>query len=210
MLSVVTGNSAVDRFRAGDASALPLAVQRGQRLFLGKARCAGCHSGGNYTDEQFHRSVLGSTVSDLGRGAVTGRAVDRKTFKTPSLRNIALTAPYFHAGQVQTLAEVIQLYNQGSDESTLRDPELHPLNLSEAEQDDMLTFLQALNGEIRNVEPPQSFPSEPAYECAAPGVLYRGAYGSGCPSYTCWALKPSAAQEGMVDGSPYGYPEWDV
>ena len=211
MTSVVSGGSPVDNFRGGDTSALSPAAQRGLKLFFGKARCAGCHSGGNYSDEQFHRSILGSAVTDAGRGTVTGRAVDQQTFKTPTLRNIAQTAPYFHAGQVQTLAEVIERYNQGSDEPQLRDPELHPLNLTNSEQADLLGFLQGLTAPISNTDAPESLPVAPEFTCPESATLFQGNYGTACPGYTCWAWKTDTEISGpLVDASPYGYPLWNV
>src|SRR5208283_1964448 len=98
-------------FEAGNTTALTQDEQAGRLLFRGKARCVTCHSGSNYTDELFHDT--GNTTSqDPGRIAIDGRASQFMAFKTPSLRNLALTAPYLHDGSVGHLEGVVELYNQ--------------------------------------------------------------------------------------------------
>ncbi|HEX4925589.1 MAG TPA: cytochrome c peroxidase, partial [Bdellovibrionales bacterium] len=87
------GNSRVDQFEAGNRSALNESEIRGRVLFHGKARCVGCHNGGNYTDESFHFTGFTCTT-DYGREEASGRFRDRRLFKTPTLRGVAQTAPY--------------------------------------------------------------------------------------------------------------------
>jgi len=142
----LAGDSAVDRFEAGEHDALSDAEQRGRALFNGKARCVACHSGSNYSDEQLH--ALG-IFDDNDLGAFfsrRGRERFFRAFKTPTLRNIDVTGPYFHDGSVETLEQVVALYNAGAlDNAPNVDPELRPLGLTAEEQADLVAFLRALN-----------------------------------------------------------------
>ena len=140
------GDSRVDRYEAGTAGALTPQELRGRELFAGKARCTACHSGPNFTDEAFHATNLAVDVSDLGRQQATGRASDRGEFKTPTLRALPRTAPYFHDGSVATLEEVVDLYNRGGLRRDGLDVEMRPLSLTAAEQAALVAFLRALDG----------------------------------------------------------------
>ena len=73
--------------------------------------CGDCHGSDFFTLQQFHNNGLDANFADKGRGAVTGKATDDGKFKAPSLRNIALTAPYMHDGRFKTLEEVLDHYN---------------------------------------------------------------------------------------------------
>ena len=110
-------DSAWDRHLSG--SPLPVEAERGKRLFFGKARCATCHSGKFFSDQEFHALALphfgpGRTrpydpvARDLGRMAETDRIEDAYRFRTPALRNVALTAPYGHNGAYSTLEGIIR------------------------------------------------------------------------------------------------------
>jgi cytochrome c peroxidase len=144
--TLVSHGSAWDRFRAGDAAALPPAARRGLNLFGGKAACIQCHDGPNFTDGSFHH--IGRATSDPGRGAVMAGASLSSAMKTPTLRNVERTAPYFHDGGVATLAEVIAYYNRGGDGAPGQDPLLRPLHLSAEERSDLLAFLHALTADV--------------------------------------------------------------
>ena len=109
--TLTTPNSAFDRYAAGDRSALTDAQKRGLMLFAGKAECTLCHRGPNFADDQFH--ALGIRGDDPGRFRITGVEADRYAFKTPTLRNVELTAPYMHDGSIATLPEVIDFYDAG-------------------------------------------------------------------------------------------------
>jgi cytochrome c peroxidase len=87
------------------------------------------------------------TKSELGRFAITGDALDLGAFRTPSLRNVELTAPYFHDGSAATLADVIRFYVRGGNEGASRDWELQPVGLSESEQKDLIEFLKSLTSD---------------------------------------------------------------
>jgi cytochrome c peroxidase len=150
--SIVSGDSAYDRYVAGEADALTPQQKRGLDLFRGKAACSVCHLGPNLTDEQFHNTGVGwkdGEPADLGRAEVTGRPEDRGAFKTPTLREAALAGPYMHDGSLSTLEDVVNFYNDGGEPNPYLDPDMQRLDLSEAEVSDLTAFLQSLNGEIR-------------------------------------------------------------
>lgn len=136
-LSRFDANSAVDQARTGGA-ALPAAAAAGMRLFFGKARCSACHSGSGYSDEQLHVAA-----NALAAGA------PRRT-RTPGLRRVAQTAPYFRDASAATLDEVIDHYDDGGCQTvidgvdTACDPELIPLGLTTVEKANLKAFLEAL------------------------------------------------------------------
>ena len=142
----LAGSSAVDRFVEGDLQALSLAARRGRDLFSGKARCDRCHSGPLFADEAFHNTGVGWR-GDRGRVEVTSRPEDRGRFKTPSLRNVALTAPYMHDGSFATLEAVIKFYDRGGRPNPNLDQDVRPLGLTPAERRDLGAFLRALTSE---------------------------------------------------------------
>ena len=145
-----TPNSPFDRYAAGDPRALTEAQKRGLVLFVGKADCAMCHRGPNFADDQFH--ALGITGADTGRFKVTGVEADRYAFKTPTLRNVAMTAPYMHDGSVSTLRQVIDFYNAGGGAQRPKSPLLRKLDLTEREKSDLEAFLESLIGSVEKVE----------------------------------------------------------
>jgi len=148
--TILSGNSPFDRFQAGDKTALSEAAQRGLELFKGKARCVRCHTGFNFTDEGYHNLGVGmdKPKPDLGRYEITKREEDRGAFKTPTLRDIALTAPYLHDGSAKTLEEVVEFYNKGGIKNPSLSKEIEPLNLTAQEKADLVEFLRSLTGEI--------------------------------------------------------------
>jgi cytochrome c peroxidase len=154
--TIFSGNSPFDRFEAGDRTALSLQAQRGFKLFRGKANCTTCHVGFNFTDEQFHNTGVGlyNPDPDLGRYAVTNRDEDKGAFKTPTLRDLAQTAPYMHDGSLETLEKVVQFYNRGGIKNPYLAKELTPLHLTPQEQADLLAFLNSLTGAWVNTPAP--------------------------------------------------------
>jgi cytochrome c peroxidase len=147
--SVYSIDSPFDRFIAGDAKALSAEAQRGLKLFGDKAKCSECHTGPNFTDEQFH--VLG-LEGDPGRGRVTKNKTERSAFKTPTLREIARTAPYMHDGNLRTLAAVVDYYDKGGGPGAERDPKLKALKLTPQEKADLVAFLESLSGKVIDVD----------------------------------------------------------
>jgi cytochrome c peroxidase len=121
---------------------------RGVTLFKGKAQCFRCHAGFNFTDESFRNVgvATGEDDADLGRFEVSGAAADRGAFKTPTLRDVARTAPYFHDGSASTLTEVVDYYDRGGIQNPNLAPEIKPLHLSAREKADLVAFLESLTG----------------------------------------------------------------
>ena len=160
--TVLSGNSPADRFdQGGDEKAIPAAAQKGLILFREKARCTKCHSGFNFTDEKFHNLGIGwdTNTVDLGRYMVTKNPADIGAFKTPTLREIARSAPYMHDGRFKTLEEVVNFYNQAGVKNPHQDELVLPLDLTDEEKRDLVEFLRTLNGEgWQQVKAPTSFP----------------------------------------------------
>ncbi|HME01309.1 MAG TPA: cytochrome c peroxidase [Terriglobia bacterium] len=165
--TLLCGNSPFDRYFYGhDESALSESAKRGFEIFRnpGEANCATCHTIGDqyalFTDNKFHNDSVGPTAQnddpiDLGRFAITRVDLDKGAFRTPSLRNVALTAPYFHDGSRATLEEVVNFYARGGNPVRYRDKELQPLWLTGEDRADLVTFLKSLTGEMpANAGPP--------------------------------------------------------
>jgi cytochrome c peroxidase len=145
---LLLGNSQVDRFRHGDVPALNANELHGLWLYESRGRCWRCHSGPNFTDEEFHNTGVGwdQPPLDLGRFAQTRREADRGRFKTPTLRGVAATAPYMHDGSLPTLEAVVEFYNRGGGKNPNLDPAIAPLGLSKEDERDLVAFLRALSG----------------------------------------------------------------
>jgi cytochrome c peroxidase len=143
-----SGDSPLDRFRTTDPDVLSLLERQGFQLFVGKARCAFCHAGPTLSDGEFHNTGVSarSGSSDAGRFARTGDESQRGAFRTPTLRNVAGTAPYMHDGSLATLEEVIEFYDGGGETNPNLDRDLRPLKLTEDETWAILAFLRALGG----------------------------------------------------------------
>jgi cytochrome c peroxidase len=148
--TIVSGNAPYDRFVAGDTRAMSEGAQRGMGLFFGKARCATCHAGFNFTDEAYRNTGVGMDRAspDLGRYLVTQEDPDRGAFKTPTLRDVARRGPYMHDGSLSSLRDVVAFYVRGGGRNPWLSPEIRPVALAEHERDDLVAFLQALTGEI--------------------------------------------------------------
>lgn len=142
--TVLSGDAPYDRFKAGDKSALSEAAQRGMKVFFNKASCSACHAGSNFTDGGFHNIGVGikDDQPDLGRVAVSKLEGDTGSFKTPTLREIARTAPYMHDGRFATLEEVVEYYNKGGTPNPQLDEEIFPLQLTAEQKADLVTFLK--------------------------------------------------------------------
>ncbi|MEK6803817.1 MAG: cytochrome c peroxidase [Nitrospirota bacterium] len=148
--TVVSTNSAFDKYVLGDQKAMDEAAVRGLAIFKGKARCILCHNGPNFTDNQFHNlgvPQVGPMKEDLGRFAVSRAEKDRGAFKTPTLRSITETAPYMHDGAFKTLEEVVEFLDQGGGSNPNLSPLVKPLNLTAEGKSDLVAFLKALAGE---------------------------------------------------------------
>jgi cytochrome c peroxidase len=149
--TILSGDSPVDRYFGGDSKALPPEALEGLRLFRGKAHCTACHFGSTFTDERFHNTGVAwrnGVWLDAGRVAVTGNEADRGAFKTPTLRDVARTAPYMHDGSIMTLDAVVEFYDRGGNGNPNLDTELRPLGLTSQEKQELLAFLGAISGSV--------------------------------------------------------------
>jgi cytochrome c peroxidase len=137
-----------DRFMAGDMAAMTEAQQRGWGVFR-QAGCAVCHTPPAFTDRQFHNVGQGTTLPhpDIGRMGVTKDQSDWASFKTPSLRNVARSAPYMHDGTLRTLRAVVAFYQQGGIANPNKDPMLFPFEFMPQQRDDLMAFLEALSSD---------------------------------------------------------------
>jgi cytochrome c peroxidase len=165
--TVLSGNSPFDRFYyGGDKTALSASAQRGLKVFQDPKRgnCAVCHTIDKkyalFTDNKFHNIGVGADLqgnfTDTGRYSQTKNDADMGAFKTPTLRNIAQTAPYMHDGELRDLKAVIDHYIGGGNSNPHLDKEIHVLDfLSGQEREDLQEFLKSLTGEMpADVGPP--------------------------------------------------------
>jgi cytochrome c peroxidase len=143
--TVISGDSRFDRYAKGDKGALTKEEKQGLVLFVGKARCARCHSGPNFTDNNFHS--IGINNGDDGRFLVSHAEDDRAAFKTPGLRNVAMHPPYMHDGSLSSLADVIDYYDRGGNAGKTKSPFIYRIGLTPSEKRELLEFLRALSGE---------------------------------------------------------------
>ena len=146
--TLISQNSAYDRYVAGDSAALTTQQQRGMDLFFSeRTHCAECHQPPLFALENFR--VTGIPSDDLGRAAVSEKGI-KGAFKVPTLRNVALSAPYMHNGALATLDEVVQFYADGAgrvNDFPLVDPLLKGFDLTAEEKADLVAFLNALTDE---------------------------------------------------------------
>jgi len=158
--TVLSGDSPFDRYLyKDDKTALSPEAIRGLAIFTDKTRgnCSTCHTIGEtyslFSDGKFHNIGAGINASgemtDLGRYEQTKVEADKGAFRTPALRNVALTAPYMHDGSVKTLKDVVDFYAGGGTSNPQLDPEIHELKLSGQERADLVAFLESLTGKPR-------------------------------------------------------------
>ncbi|MEY2747666.1 MAG: Cytochrome peroxidase precursor [Planctomycetota bacterium] len=142
---ITTADARVDRFQAGDYAALSDLERTGLWIHESKGRCWRCHSGANYTDESFRATGVGVVDGRLepGRAGATGNEADRGRFKVPTLRGVALHAPYMHDGSLASLEEVVLYYDRGG--NRFEGAELEPLGLTAHERAALVAFLRALS-----------------------------------------------------------------
>lgn len=146
-----TSNSAFDNYMSGkDTTLFTASAKRGREIFNVKGKCFDCHFGPDFTTDLFRNIGIfnGKDLNDSGRFVVTRDPKDIGRFKTPGLRNVAMTAPYMHNGMHKTLREVIDYYNEPDkfiSNSVNRDTSLaKPLGLTEQEKQDLEAFLNSL------------------------------------------------------------------
>ena len=138
-----------------EAHPMSESAKRGREIFFTeKGNCTACHVGANLADEKYHNIGVGMDKDqpDVGRFAVTKDEADMGAFKTPTIRNVALTAPYMHDGSVATLEEVVEWYDKGGHPSKYLSEKIRPLKLSEQDQADLVEFMKACTGPTPTVE----------------------------------------------------------
>ena len=158
--SLMSSTSPFDFWRNLDQkNAISAVAKSGFALFLGKAGCGACHRPTQFTTHDFLNTGIGyqsearraaetpNALTDRGREEVTHNREDRYKFRTPTLRNVELTAPYMHDGSIKTLEDVIAYYNTGGSADPEKDARIKPLGLSEAEQKELVAFLKSLTSE---------------------------------------------------------------
>jgi cytochrome c peroxidase len=146
--TLVSGWSRYDRYLGGDAGALTASEQNGLALFRSDAlNCTACHGGFDLSDHGYHNVGQYLSYADPGRERITLAPSDNGKFKTPTLRNIVLTAPYMHDGSMATLEEVIDFFAAGGLPHVNRDPEMLSFALSPQDKADLIAFLRALTDE---------------------------------------------------------------
>ncbi len=156
--AAISNQSPFDAWVKGNAKAMTAEQVQGFKLFNGKANCIACHSGANFTDNGFHNVGLasfGNTSPDMGRFAHKAVATMKGAFKTPTVRDIERTAPYFHDGSAATLAEVVEHYARGGDVKTNLSPNMKPLDLTAQEKQALVAFMKALTSPYKPVAVPE-------------------------------------------------------
>ncbi len=157
--TVISNDSPFDRWVRGDESAMTEQQVRGFRIFVDpeKGNCEICHSAPNFTDNGFHNIGLASVdggKGDPGRFAHKPIRILKGAFKTPTLRDITLTAPYFHDGSAKTLMDVVEHYVKGGEVKENLSPNIRPLKLTQQEKEDLVAFMEALTSEHEPVTLP--------------------------------------------------------
>jgi cytochrome c peroxidase len=143
--TIEPGIAPFDRWIAGDGTAIPEPAKRGFALFTGKAGCSACHGGWRFTDDRFHD--IGTTTTDQGRGRDIKDPALNFAFKTPTLRSVALRAPYMHNASIATLVGVVRHYEKGGIDRPSRSPMLVPIALTDGERLDLVAFMETLTGD---------------------------------------------------------------
>lgn len=152
--TIEPGIAPFDRWIEGDEAAVSEAAKRGFVLFNGKAECSLCHSGWRFTNDTFHD--IGISIKDPGRGRdVKDDPLMQYAFKTPTLRSVALRAPYMHDGSAGDLHEVVKHYEKGGIDRPSRSPLIKPMALTDQERSDLVAFMEALTGDGETVPPPK-------------------------------------------------------
>ena len=145
----------IARLKSSQTHPISASAKRGRELFFSKkVGCTACHVGANLTDEKYHNLGIGMAAKepDVGRSAVTKAADNRGAFKTPTIRNVALTAPYMHDGSLKTLEEVVEWYSKGGHPNPQLSKDIKKIELTNQQKDDLVAFMKACTGAFPKVE----------------------------------------------------------
>ena len=154
--TIISGDTAWDRWKAGDNTAISMSAYRGWNIFQA-IKCNNCHDGVLFTDQQYHNIGIGMDQKepDPGRGKVTNKPEDTGAFKTPTLRDIARSAPYFHDGSAKTLEEAVDIMLAGGKENQYLDKKnLQAHKILPEQREDLLNFLRSLSVDCKLSKPP--------------------------------------------------------
>jgi len=154
--TIISGNTAWDRWKAGDSTAISQSAYRGWNIFQA-IKCNNCHDGVLFTDQQYHNIGIGMDQKepDPGRGKVTNKPEDTGAFKTPTLRDIAKSAPYFHDGSAKTLEEAVDIMLAGGKPNKYLDKKnLEAHKILPDQREDLLNFLRSLTMDCTLSKPP--------------------------------------------------------
>lgn len=146
MRTIISDNTRFDRWQKGDEDVIGIAAKRGWKLFQ-EFGCVECHAGVLFTDQQFHNVGIGmdAETPDVGRFKISKQPQDIGAFKTPTLRDVSQSAPYFHNGSVATLADAVRLMAEGGLPNARLSAKLKPQQISDAQVSDLVAFLEALD-----------------------------------------------------------------
>ena len=160
--SLIPGNTRFDDFAEGNRNALTRSERRGWEVFDGEGRCDKCHGGAEFSSASIQSGNNGRAFANIG---ITDQDVDPGRedgeFKSPTLRNISLTGPYFHNGKYLTLRQVVDFYDRGGDfDNDDKDSQVRRLGLSERDKRDLVAFLLTLTDDrVRFERAPFDHPS---------------------------------------------------
>ncbi|MEO6689342.1 MAG: cytochrome c peroxidase [Dokdonella sp.] len=189
--TLTANQTPIDSQFAGTPSLTPL-EQQGQQVFVAND-CAACHAGSLFSDNQFHYTGVRPVSDDLGRFAITANNADRGAFRTPSLRNVALRAPYMHNGRLMTLADVVDFYDRGGDfNAPNKDPRVRPRNLDAQQKAALVAFLQRPLTDLRTQAESGPFERPTLYTESdrVPAIVGNGIAGAGGEQPQIEALEP--------------------
>jgi len=189
--TLISNQSPFDDFVAGNETALSPEAQLGRTLFNGAANCSTCHGEPEFTNHVFANVGARPANEDLGLYLVTKLPSDRGKFKVPSLRNVALRAPYFHSGSAATLEDVVEFYDRGGDFQDNKSLEIHPLGLTPEEKAALVAFLEALTDPRVEAElPPFDRPTLYSETARVPETYGGPTLGSGGAAPRVAAVEP--------------------
>ena len=154
--TIISGNTPWDRYRAGDNTAISESAFRGWNIFQ-TIKCTNCHDGVLFTDQQYHNVGIGmdQATPDGGRANATKKPEDTGAFKTPTLRDVAKSAPYFHDGSAKTLEEAVDIMLAGGKPNQYLDKKnLQPQRVLPEQREDLLNFLRSLTVDCTLKKPP--------------------------------------------------------
>ncbi len=176
-----------------DSGSLTVAETRGRQVF-NQSECNDCHTGTLFTDNLFHNTGIRPFAEDQGLFVVTGNSNDLAKFRTPSLRNVELRAPYMHNGRFATLEEVVEFYNRGGDvnAANIERNRIRPLNLSAQQKADLLAFLKRplTDPRVASEVTPFDRPMLYAESMRVPQIIGSGTAGTGGNVPQVMAISP--------------------